>query len=86
MYCSSEGSINSAWGAGLTTCTGIAGNDCGHCCTRAMYVSSAWCAAVNDNLSSCPGAHAALVALMPNQAHLTFSAGWPWCSCCWLSR
>ena len=35
-----------------------------------------------DTLSSCLDAHAALVALVPNQAHLTFSAARPWCSCC----
>ena len=46
MHCSSEGTTNSAWGAGLTTCTCKAGNDCGYCCARAMYVSSAWCAVV----------------------------------------
>ena len=31
-------------------------------------------------------AHAALIAMKPNQAHLTVSAGRPWCSCCWLSN
>ena len=37
-----------------------------------------------DALSSCSDARAALVALVPNQAHLTFTVDRPWCSCCWL--
>ena len=46
VHCFNEGSINSAWGAGLTTCRSTTGSDCRSRHTRAVQVSSAWCAAV----------------------------------------